>query len=94
MIDNRTNPSHPRYTPGFKQRFDVYGYAAIKNCSKLGNVIYVSVKGGPWLSYQVVDCQYWKDWSWMKEVLVEINYSAAVATGTYPYNSTARCRGC
>jgi hypothetical protein len=45
-----------RARQGYKIRYDVAGYTSSVNCSDIGKVRRMSVNGGPYRLYQVMDC--------------------------------------
>ena len=91
----RTNPRHWAYVPGFRIRKDVAGYAAVRSCRKIGQVVYIRVGSGPTRPYQVVDCQQVRDRYNLGHVVAELDGKSAAREGYYRRGkTTAQCWGC
>jgi hypothetical protein len=91
----RMNPRHWAYVKGFRMRYDVAGYVAVRSCRKIGQLVYIKVGSGPTRPYQVVDCQAPRDRHNLRHVVAELDGKSAAREGYYRRGkTTAQCWGC
>jgi hypothetical protein len=91
----RMNPRHWAYVPGFRMRYDVAGYVAVKSCAKIGQVVYIKVGSGPVRRYQVLDCQQVRHYHQLRHVVAELDGASAKREGFYQRGTArAQCWGC
>lgn len=91
----RMDPRHWAYVPGFRMRYDVAGYVAVKSCGKIGQVVYIEVGTNPIRPYQVVDCQQARHYHQLRYVVAELDGTSARREGYYRDGTArARCWGC
>jgi hypothetical protein len=68
---------------GMKLREDVDGYAAVIDCSQIGNVVKARINGGRLETFQVLDCSAPRDRARHQRIglVIEVDYDSAVRNG-------------
>jgi hypothetical protein len=66
-----------------KLREDVDGYAAVIDCSQIGNVVKARINGGRLETFQVLDCSAPRDRARHQRIglVIEVDYDSAVRNG-------------
>lgn len=72
-----------RARQGYHVRYDVAGYTASVNCGDIGRIVYISVSGGPYRRYQVMDCSqpYHRSAHIARGIVAELDWHSAVREG-------------